>query len=129
MAAGAAELVIADGGRSDYTIVIAAEASDSEKHAAKELRMFLEQISEAKLPIAADADEVKGPMILVGRSERLDELELKVDFEALGDEGFVMRTAPPHVVLSSPVDASEAACTRFTHSWRTIWAAGGSPRP
>jgi len=96
----AAELVIADGGRSDYTIVIASEASDSEKHGATELQMFLEQISAAKLPIATDADAVNGPMILVGRSKKLAELELKIDFEPLGDEGFVVHTAPPHLVLA-----------------------------
>ena len=98
--ASAADLVIADGGRSDYTIVIASEASDSEKHGATELQMFLEQISGATLPIATDVETVNGPMILVGRSKKLAELELKIDFEPLGDEGFAVQTAPPHLVLA-----------------------------
>ena len=98
--AGAAELVIADGGRSDYTIVVASEASDSEKHGAKELQMFLEEISGATLPIATDRDRVDGPMILLGRSKKLDGLALELDLEPLGDEGFVVHTAPPHLILA-----------------------------
>jgi hypothetical protein len=99
-ASAAKKLVIADGGRSSYTIVLSAQASPSEKHGAQELQMFLEQISGARLPIATDADAVKGPMILVGRSKRLDALKTKIDFASLGDEGFVIRTVPPHLVLA-----------------------------
>jgi hypothetical protein len=99
MVAGEPGVVLSDGGRSDYTIVVASNASDSEKHGAKELQMFLEQISGAKLPIATDADGVDGPMVLVGRSKKVDALE-KIDFETLGDEGFVLRTVPPHLVLA-----------------------------
>jgi hypothetical protein len=100
LAADAAGLVIADGGRSDYTIVVAADASASEKHGAKELQMFLQQISGATLPIASDTDALNGPMILVGRSTKVEALAEKIDFDALGDEGFVVRTAPPHLVLA-----------------------------
>ena len=97
--AKAAGLVIADGAKSAYTVVVASDASPSERHGAKELQMFLKEISGATLPIATDSDRVKGPMILLGRSKKLDALA-KIDFEALGDEGFVMRTAPPHLILA-----------------------------
>ena len=99
-AANEPSVIIADKGHSDYTIVIASHASDSEKHGATELQMFLEQISGARLAIATDAEQVDGPMILVGRSKKLDGLELKIDFDLLGDEGFVVHTAAPHLVLS-----------------------------
>lgn len=98
--AGAQSLVIADRGRSDYTIVIATNASPSERHGAEELQMFLQQISGAKLPIATDADPVDGPMILVGRSKKLDGLGIDIGFSSLGKEGFVIRTVPPHLVLA-----------------------------
>ena len=102
LAANEPALVIADKGRSDYTIVVGSDASDSERHGAKELQMFLEQISGARLPIATDAEAVSGPLILVGRSKNLEELDglEKIDFESLGKEGFVIRTAPPHLVLA-----------------------------
>jgi len=48
LAASAAELVISDQGQSDYTLVVASDASPSEKHGAEELQMFLEEISGAK---------------------------------------------------------------------------------
>ena len=97
--ASAAGLVIADGAKSAYTVVVASDASPSERHGAKELQMFLKEISGATLPIATDTDRVQGPMILLGQSKKLDALA-KIDFEALGDEGFVMRTAPPHLILA-----------------------------
>jgi hypothetical protein len=102
LAANEPGLVIADNGRSDYTIVIAADASDSEKHGAQELQMFLEEISGARLPIATDAETVSGAMILVGHSKKLEGLEglEKIDFKSLGKEGFVIRTVPPHLILA-----------------------------
>ena len=51
VAANAQQLTLASGGKSDYKIVVGQNASPSEKHAAGELQMFLEQISGAKLPI------------------------------------------------------------------------------
>jgi len=92
--------VIAENGHSDYTIVIASNALPSERHGAEELQTFLEQISGARLPIATDREPVNGPMILVGQSEKVDALGIRIDFASLGKEGFVIRTAPPHFVLA-----------------------------
>jgi len=100
LAASSPAWVIADHGHSDYTIVIGSTALPSERHAAEELQMFLEQISDAKLPIATDDEPVNGPMILVGPSKKLDALGIRIDFASLGREGFVIRTAPPHFVLA-----------------------------
>ena len=100
LAATALGLVISDQGRSDYTIVIASNASPSERHGAEELQMFLEKISGAKLPIATDREAVNGPMILVGQSEKMDALGIRINFASLGKEGFVIRTVPPHLVLA-----------------------------
>ena len=89
---------LAKGGQSDYTIVIGSDCSPSERYAAQELQTFLEQICGAKLPISTEA--VDGPMILVGKSPALDALPLKIDFESLGDEGLVIKTVGPHLVLA-----------------------------
>ena len=99
-------------GRSDYTIVIGLRCSPSERHGAEELRMFLEQISGVRLPISEV--DVPAPRILVGRSKALDRLGLDIDFEALGDEGFVIRTVDRDLVLAGGAQrGSMYACYEF----------------
>jgi hypothetical protein len=85
-------------GESQYTIVIDPDCSASERYAADELQMFMQQISGAKLPISAE--RAAGPTIFVGRSAALESLSLDLDLEALGDEGLVIKTVGPHLVLA-----------------------------
>lgn len=84
--------------QSNYTIVIAPDCSPSEQYAAEELQGFLKQISRAELPILHTP--VGGPMILVGNGPAVDELPVDIDFGALGDEGFVIKTVGPNLVLA-----------------------------
>ena len=50
------ELVLAEGGASRYRIVVPQSASPSERHGARELQMFLAQITGASLPVVTDAE-------------------------------------------------------------------------
>ncbi len=93
-----ADITLASDGQSDYTIVIDRHCSPSEQHGAEELQKFLEQICGAKLPIRRIP--VSGPMILVGRSKILDRLPVDINFEALGNEGFVIKTVGSDLVLA-----------------------------
>jgi hypothetical protein len=98
--AAGAPLILAEGGQSEYRIVIGANASPSEKHAADELQMFLEQISGARLPIITD-DQPMGPKeIMVGMSEHVQHVAGELPFEASLPEGFVIRTAGPHLLIA-----------------------------
>jgi len=97
--AGAAPLVLADRGRSDFVIVRSAAASPSEVHAADELQSFLEQISGAKLPIRADAGPVGAHEIMLGNNAHLQTLQHGINLDVLGDEGFTMRIVGPHLVI------------------------------
>jgi hypothetical protein len=96
----AASLLLAENGRSAYSIVIAQAASPSEKYAAAELQTFLHQICGARLPINTDEQPLGAHEIILGDNAHLRRLALDVDFAALGDEGFVIRTAPPHLVIA-----------------------------
>lgn len=87
-------------GQSSYRIVIGQAAGPSTRYAAEELQHFLERMTGARLPIIADTGVAAPHEILVGRSKRLDPLGIKVDFEALGTEGYVMRTVGPHLVIA-----------------------------
>jgi len=89
---------LASGQQSDYTIVVSPACSPSEQYAAEELQEFLKQIAGVRLPILRTP--VQGPMLLVGNSPAVGELPVDIDFEALGDEGFVIKTVGPHLVLA-----------------------------
>jgi hypothetical protein len=95
--AAAAPLDLVRNGRSDYAIVIAPDASLSERHGAEELQKFLQQISGARLPLTA---EPQPKMILVGDSPALRKLNLAIPFAELGAEGFAIQTAGPHLVIA-----------------------------
>lgn len=98
--AAARGLLMADNGRSAYRIVVGRAASPSEKHAAQELRTFLEQISGARLPVITDDEPVGAAEIILGDNAHLRAIGVEVDFGGLGDEGFVIRTAAPHLVIA-----------------------------
>ena len=99
-ARGAQRLLITDAGKSDFRIVISPGASPSEKHAAAELQHFLREISGAELPISDDSAPMSDHEILVGASEHLRKLNEKIDWDALGKEGFVMRISGRHLILA-----------------------------
>jgi len=98
--AGAAELVLADGGKSAYRIVLPDGASPSTRYAAEELQQFLEQITGAKPPIASAGEPAGDHEIVLGKNPRLEKLDAKIDFPSLGQEGYVIRTVGPHLVIA-----------------------------
>ena len=86
-------------GKSTYSIFVSETASPSEKHAAEELQKIVEEMSGARLPIVTDAEKPKGDLVLVGNSNLIQKLGLRIPFETLGSEGFVLRTQGNHVVI------------------------------
>ena len=57
-------------GQSDYRIVIAADAPETEQYAAQELQTWLREVSGAELPIVADAPQGKRSGCRKARSRR-----------------------------------------------------------
>lgn len=99
-AAIAADLILADAGKSDFRIVVAADAGPSTQYAAKELQSFLKQISDAELPIVTDREPVAVHEIMLGPSSHLKALSTSINFKRLGDEGYVIRAVGPHLVIA-----------------------------
>jgi hypothetical protein len=93
------EIQLTDDGQSEYVIALSETASPSEQHAAGELQNFLEEISGAKLPIV-DGGKTSDRMIVLGNGEQLRSLKVQIDFADLGDEGFVIKSAGPHLVIA-----------------------------
>ena len=98
--ASAQGLVIADGGKSDFRIVVADGASPSTTYAAAELQKFLKEITGAELPVVPDKQEVAPHEIILGDSSHLRKLGAGIDFAKLGPEGYVLRTAGGHLVIA-----------------------------
>src|SRR5574340_408162 len=97
--ASAAELVLADNGASAYQIVVSDTAPPSTKYAAEELQRFLAEITGVKLPIVSDQQAIGPREIVVGNSVRLKQFETRIDFPALGREGYVLRNVRQHLVI------------------------------
>ena len=63
--------VLASNGKSDWKIVVGADAIAPERHAAEELQHFLQEISGARLPIVKDDAPYGCNEIIVGDNEHL----------------------------------------------------------
>ena len=98
--ASGAELTLADGGKSDFQIVLADNASPSTRHGAEELQAFLAQICGAKLPIVSDQKPAGPHEIILGDNAHLRQLGTAVDFKSLGPEGYVIRTVGERLVIA-----------------------------
>lgn len=94
------ERVVFQDGKTEYRIILAADASPSETWAAEELQHALKECGGVDIAIADGAAPLAGPSILVGFGDRLAELlgrEAKAP-ENL-DESFVYRNFGPHVAI------------------------------
>jgi len=99
-AAAQKPLVLAKQGKSSYSILISEAASPSEHRAAGELQRFIEEMTGARLPIITDAEEANGNLVLVGDSKQVRKLGLKIPYDDLGAEGFVLRTQGDHLIIA-----------------------------
>ncbi len=93
-------LRIADNGESKYRIVIADGADAATMHAAAELQAFFQEITGAELPIISDRLPAQKREILLGNSARLKQLGVSIDFDALGKEGYVIRTSETRLIIA-----------------------------
>lgn len=91
--------VLVHEGESDYRIIIDDTASRSTVHAAVELQRFVHEMTGASLPIFTDRIAESPLEIVIGRSNRLDK-DSGIDFDSLGDEGYVIRTEGSRLILA-----------------------------
>lgn len=93
-------LVLAEGGKTSYVITVASDVSPAERHAAEELAAFLKQISGAEFIVTGFTEAAGRPQIAVGPVAALAAGMGEKSLEGLGDEGILIRTLPPHLVLT-----------------------------
>jgi len=94
---GQGRLILAEGGRTSYSIITPDDAVELEKTAATDLKKYLRQVTGAEFPIDKPC---AGPKIIVGPSVTAKELTQKVDWDALGTDGIVIRTVGKDLVLA-----------------------------
>ncbi|HOX37844.1 MAG TPA: DUF4838 domain-containing protein [Candidatus Brocadiia bacterium] len=90
-------------GQSRHIIVLPGDASPSEKTAAKELQEHFKACSGVELPIATPQDgglPGDAPMIVIGMGEWARKLGVSPESGDLGRQGFIIRTAAPHLVIA-----------------------------
>ena len=117
MACGAEAIQLAADGKTDYQVVTADEPAVEVRAAADELAGFLKQVTGAEFPIVKAASAGDGPRIFVGRSKALEKLKLRIEWQRLGPEGFVIRTVDG--IWSLRVARKEERSTGSTPFWRT----------
>lgn len=84
-------------GKSNYTIVLAANASTSEQTAAHELQDYIYQISGARLPITTNTG-IQGKHIYVGYSPKVAQLT-ELSRPAADDESFTYRSVGDDLLI------------------------------
>ncbi|MBM3499499.1 MAG: DUF4838 domain-containing protein [Armatimonadetes bacterium] len=93
-------LTLTQEGKSDYVVVVAAEASPSEQHAAEELQRFLREISGAELPIVGDDQPLAAHEIILGvDNAHLGQVFPDLPLPVFGKEGFWIRTAGERLII------------------------------
>ncbi len=95
-----ADLELATGGRTNYAIVVARDASPSERHGAQELARFLKEMSGADFPVLQEGGRVPEKAILVGRGRTVESLIGPDEFRGLGDDGFLIRACGQRLILA-----------------------------
>jgi hypothetical protein len=103
-APAAAGITLADKGKATATIVLALDASAPEKNAANELASYLKRVTGAEFAILPPEQAAGRPVIAVGPGAAkvvAPDLDLtKAGDKGLGEDGIVLKTVLPHLVLT-----------------------------
>jgi len=97
-AAESDELIIAQDGLAKAVIVISADATEPEQHAANELADFLRQITGTKFEIQAHPTAGKSRLLVGPGAAKLAMSDFSID--GLGSDGIVIRTVGDDLILA-----------------------------
>jgi len=101
IAAPAPDIVLTMGDEtSPYRIIIPSAASTHELKAAKVLKDYLIQISGTALPIISSDKPVNTFEIILGQNERLEEIGVKVKYDKLKKDGFIIKTDNLRLIIA-----------------------------
>ncbi len=115
----------------NYTIVIPATASPSQKYAAEELRDWTERLTGVRLPVATDDVPLPERAVLLGVTRYTERVAGRpTDLAMAGEDGFALIARPPHMlVVASPARGTlygvyalleRFGGIRWLASWHTV---------
>ncbi len=93
-------ILLADKGMTAYRILIPATSNQWEQQAASVLQDYILQISGAALPVIKGKRSGSPYEIILGQNERLDKLGISINFNELGDDGFVIKTDSLRLIIA-----------------------------
>jgi hypothetical protein len=95
-------LTLAAEGQARYRVHVGENTDLITLNAAAELARYLQRISGGNfLPLSNDGNTLAGPLLIVGRENALTKkLVPDLPYDALGRDGFVIRTVGPHVIIA-----------------------------
>jgi len=91
---------IVTAGATSYVIVVADEASSSEKTAANEIQAMFLQATGLTLPVVAAVESQETPRIVVGAGLEASGLGVVPDMDALGDDGYILKAVGENIVIA-----------------------------
>jgi hypothetical protein len=98
------QITLAENQMSSYRILLPSAPTPVDQKAAKVLQDYLLQISGAALPIIS-ADQHRSPYeIVLGQNDRLDELGIKINFNSLKEDGFIIKTDSVRLIIAGGND-------------------------
>ncbi len=97
--------IIAENGKSDYTIVCPKHPSECEHFAARELAKYIKLSTGAELPIISDEGATLGQKLIVGQNNSLYvDLEWPIRWDKLGKEGFWLQSVGSDIFLAGSAE-------------------------
>ena len=90
---------IVENGASEYRLLLPVEPSRREIYAADELNLYLSRAAGVTLPVDSEASASQ-KYLSVGRTSLAEELTSPVTYEALGDDGFYLKTQGENLVMT-----------------------------
>jgi hypothetical protein len=110
-----------------HCIQVDSTASPSERQAASELQSTLSEILSTFVPLCSKTGETLFGRIVIGAGESAQELGVDPSLEDLGEQGYLIRTVPPHLVIAgTPAAGTMYGVHRFLESVAGVrWYAPG----
>ena len=92
-------LILAEAGQSSYHIVVAADASMQDFHAAEVLGRYVKEMAGAELQIVSDDNALGEHEIIIGFNRHTDHVAPALRAEAFGPEAFRIRSVGKHLLI------------------------------
>lgn len=120
-------VILLSGGQTTHVVYLHKEASPSETTAAQQFLETFQQATGVKLELVDEVPPDDTAMIVLGRNAVAANLGVAPTDEQLGEQGFVIKSVPPHIVIAGTAGAGTMyGIHRFQEEYMGVrWYAPG----